>query len=115
MRGTRAPKEWIKRYHVLLWDVTVDNGDPDAFLTSHYRFAGFSETHTYSKALWLFLNLLGLGFLVLGSMILLIVAIDVDTFELLAISSVLLLFDGAYAGIFYLVTFLPPKESEILS
>ncbi len=104
-----AGDDWIKEFSFLFWDVTINNGTPWEFVRTNYDFAGYYQTSTYSKTLWVVLNLASLVLLAIGSVLFIIIG-TVEQYEAAeAIGIILLIFAIAYGLLFYQLTYVPPR------
>lgn len=100
---------WTKEYSFLFWDLLVSSGSYDEFVQSQFSLLGYSETHTYSKVLWISLNLLSLVLLLIASLFLILIALlsqGAGLFGLLGLA--ILAFAFPYGYLFYRLTFVPP-------
>ncbi len=100
---------WVKQFNFIFWQITIDNGSYDEFIKARYAFAGYSETQTYSKTLWIIISVVAIILLLVGSIMFIVIGMESAFGEAEAFGIIILLVAIGYSYLFYRWTYVPPR------
>jgi uncharacterized membrane protein len=110
--GIDVGSGWVRSFTLFITTVTIDSASESAFVRTKYHLLGYGEEHSYSRTLWLALNILSLILLAIGSALFVVITLSLGgeggTFGLFTAGIIVL--TVVYSLLFYYVTFVPPRR-----